>query len=121
MYEVLDEWYPKARKEYTCMYCGEKIKKGELYERSRCKYEDRLYDWICHIDCGHIIGRLPGFNWALENDVVDDEEFVETIDEYVHTHHYNKKTGDIETEWKVPVHQQVKMILKELKENKNGK
>lgn len=41
----------KARKEYQCVYCGEKILKGEAYSRASGSWDGDLQDWKMHNEC----------------------------------------------------------------------
>ena len=115
MAEILNEKCQKARKEYFCMLCGEKIKKGEKYIRQRCKEDGQLYDFICHRGCEKIIEKLQEeFDPLTVQEGVNDSVFESCIDDYVRNHHYDR--NGIEKKWNVPLHEQVKMILKELNE-----
>ena len=118
MTEILNEKCQKARNEYICMYCGCKIKKGEKYVRQRCKDGGQLYDFISHRCCNDIINKLPEeFDFMTTQDGVDEFTFEGCIDDYVRNHHYDR--NGIEKKWNVPLHEQVKMILKELNETNN--
>ena len=60
MPEILDEKDRKARKEHSCDYCQEPIKKGETYEWASLK-DDELYEWKNHKRCGSIARELWNF------------------------------------------------------------
>lgn len=50
-YELISETRPKARKEYPCIWCVEKILKGELHIREVSKYDGGLQDHRWHPEC----------------------------------------------------------------------
>ena len=52
MPDLIKKLHPTARKEHRCMFCGCKIEVGEQYQRHTLKYEDYIYDWVNHDDCG---------------------------------------------------------------------
>lgn len=47
--------YPKARKEYACDLCGNKIHVGETYHRFSGKYDGDMFDLKHHLTCQRII------------------------------------------------------------------
>lgn len=46
-----DILHPVARKEYKCIYCGEKILKGEKHCKATGAWEGDLQDWRMHNEC----------------------------------------------------------------------
>ena len=73
MITELNRSYPTARKEHKCIFCGGTIKVGEKYERQTNKYDNQIYDWVCHLECQEVTGLLNMF----DNDETDtyDEGF----------------------------------------------
>lgn len=51
MFILLSETFPKARKEYKCIWCGEAIVKGEKHSHLASKYEGSFQDQRWHSDC----------------------------------------------------------------------
>lgn len=50
-YLLLSETKPVARKEYRCIWCPEKILKGEKHLHERSKYDGRFQDHRWHPEC----------------------------------------------------------------------
>ena len=50
-YQLISEAHPVARKEYKCIWCGEKILKGEKYLYRFYKYEGDLNSGRMHLEC----------------------------------------------------------------------
>lgn len=71
----------KANKDHRCNFCGEKIRKGEVYSTSTHKYDGRVYDWKTHKHCSDIATRLKMYDDA--DDGLTEDMFQETI-HYVH-------------------------------------
>lgn len=67
----------KAIKEHRCNFCGEKINKGEVYNKSTHVNDGELYDWKTHKRCANIADRLKMYDNADEGLTQDD--FMETI------------------------------------------
>lgn len=47
---------PVARKAHVCLWCAEKIEKGEKYALERCVNDDYHYRNKYHIDCWMVMG-----------------------------------------------------------------
>ena len=58
MTEVIEHTDRKARKEYTCDYCGEKIAKGETYDYYKGKYDGSLFTWRSHLACQRVANAV---------------------------------------------------------------
>lgn len=58
MPDVLAEREKKAAKPHTCLYCGEVIQKGELYDWAKLAFDGRLYEWKSHKKCSFIALEL---------------------------------------------------------------
>ena len=82
MPEILDEKDRKARKEHSCNYCQEIIKKGETYEWASLK-ADELYEWKNHKRCGFIARELWSF--IDPSDGMTESDFQEGCAEFCHT------------------------------------
>jgi len=50
-YTLLDEKFPKARKEHQCIWCGEGILAGEKYCHEKSIYEGDFQDHKWHLEC----------------------------------------------------------------------
>lgn len=50
-YTLLKEATVTARKQYECIWCGQKIEKGEAYIREASVYEGEMQDLKWHPDC----------------------------------------------------------------------
>lgn len=50
-YELLSETTPKARKDYVCIWCGGKIKKGTLHVHECSKFDGDFQDHRWHSEC----------------------------------------------------------------------
>ena len=67
----------KANKEYRCNFCGEKIKKDEVYHSSTHKNDGTIYDWRTHIHCSNIASRLKLYDDC--EDGLTEDAFQESI------------------------------------------
>lgn len=76
MIETLECKFRKARKEYTCDFCGGKIFHGETYIFQKLIDNDNseIYNWKSHIKCDYI---------ATNMDVCNGYEFIEACREYL--------------------------------------
>mgnify|MGYP006784108041 FL=1 len=72
----------KAIKEHNCSFCGEKIPKGALYEKSTHKNDGDIYDWKSHKHCSDLSKRLKMNESAMDSgyEGVSGDFFMETID-----------------------------------------
>jgi hypothetical protein len=50
-YELISETKPKARKEYSCIWCPEKIEAGAEHVHEVSKYDGELQDHRWHPEC----------------------------------------------------------------------
>ena len=50
-YVLMDDSTPKARKPHTCIWCGQKILKGETYRREKSIYDGHWQDHRWHLEC----------------------------------------------------------------------
>jgi hypothetical protein len=50
-YSLISETKPKASKDYPCIWCQEKILKGEVYVHEISKYDGRLQNHHWHPEC----------------------------------------------------------------------
>lgn len=80
MVELISVKEVKARKEHVCMFCGGNINKGEKYEYSTCKYDDRIYPWKTHLKCKDIAQELEMYD---DGEGVDGQKFSDFINEYL--------------------------------------
>lgn len=72
--------YPKevkANKEHRCNFCGEKIKKGETYNKSTHVCDGDLYDWKSHKYCAELAVKMKMYDDCDEG--VTEDYFQESI------------------------------------------
>lgn len=50
-YQLISQTTPKARREYDCIWCVEKIAKGETHVHEISKYDGDLQDHRWHPEC----------------------------------------------------------------------
>lgn len=50
-YRLLEESFPKAKKEHVCVWCGEKIGIGETYRREKSVYDGDMQNFSWHPEC----------------------------------------------------------------------
>ena len=50
-YQLISETRPKARKQYDCIWCVEKIAAGEAHIHEVSKYDGELQDHRWHPEC----------------------------------------------------------------------
>ena len=80
MLETLNTKHPKANKDHICQFCGEVIKKGEVYNSSTNKYDGELYIWKCHEDCMSLTSSLNMGDYDQGNGI-DQDTFTECVHE----------------------------------------
>lgn len=107
MYDIINTEH-KARKLHTCCLCGCPIEVDENYIRQfqpdgRCTLK-------MHKDCFGLLSELSEQEDYEEG--VSSEDFVNRVDDYVNDNHYQ------EDSWNGSVSERVKMIVKELEEEK---
>lgn len=117
MITELNKSCPTARKEHRCSWCGGTIKVGEKYERSTLIYDGQIYDFVCHLECRKATGLLNMFDNDM-GDGVDEECFVQCLQDWLYEHHYNDETDTYDDGFDpdvVSYHDIVLNIIKELK------
>lgn len=77
MLEFYKSATPKARKEYICDLCGQKILKGETYHRYSGKYNGDMFDDKQHLTCRNIINAYCS---AIGENEYDDD----SISDWLH-------------------------------------
>ena len=80
MLDFFTSTYPKARKEYKCDLCGQKIEKGEKYHRYSGKYDGDLFDDKYHLICQKIINAYC--EASTEGEYTNDEIYDWLRDDY---------------------------------------
>jgi hypothetical protein len=63
----------KGRKEYSCIWCGEKIEKGELHHYRTYIHEGELMTDRSHRECSEAAGKMTQKHW----DEIGDDGFCE--------------------------------------------
>lgn len=106
--KVLRDKTPVARKEHRCNFCGGVISVGEKYNR-----QTNVYDWVSHCECSKLACELDMYNDCDEG--LDDDEFIDNLNQYVYDNHYDDKIDDIAKDWQLPRYELVKKVLNELK------
>lgn len=110
---ILKELKPIARKEHKCDYCGCIIKIGTQYKRDTLIYDDKPYDWCNHLECSEITHDLKMWEW-VGYEGLSQQEFIDSVWEYVSEQHYDKEIDDTSEEWQnLTTHEAVLKILKE--------
>ena len=107
MYDIINTEH-KARKQHTCCLCGCLIEVGEIYIRQF--HQEGRYTVKMHKDCFGLLSELSEQEDYEEG--VGSEDFVNRVDDYVNDNHYQ------EDSWNGSVYERVKMIVKELEEEK---
>ena len=80
MLEFWNTTQPKAKKDYQCDLCNQKIHKGEKYNRYSGKYNGQMFDDKYHLACQRIIKAYC--------DAMDDREYDEdSIQEWLYDTH----------------------------------
>ena len=110
--KVLRDKTPIARKEHRCEFCGEVIHVGEKYNRQTNVCDDRIYDWVSHCDCTQLAYELNMFDDCDEG--LDDDGFIDRLNQYVYDNHYDDKIDDIAKDWQLPRYELVRKVLDEL-------
>lgn len=77
--DILRDEMIKARKEHTCEFCGQKIKKGETYH-SQVNTSHEIYTFRTHKKCQEISLELDMYD-DLNDEGLNDEGFWYCIDE----------------------------------------
>lgn len=93
MPDLIREQHPTARKEHKCMFCGCKIEVGEQYQRHTLKYEDTIYDWVCHDACNKLTGMLDMYD-RCDGGICKDD-FQDAIQEYLMENYYDEELDDV--------------------------
>ena len=98
MPDVLQEKERKARTEHICSYCGEAIKKGEIYDWAKLVYDGDLYEWKNHKKCGFIASQL--WEFADPDEGMTEDDFMDACARFCRTFvcpdcpHADKETYD---------------------------
>lgn len=112
MYDIINTEH-KARKTHTCCLCGCPIEIGEKYIRQF--QQDSRSTLKMHNECVSVLSELSEPEDYDEG--VSTEDFCNRITNYVYDNH-SDMNGVIEEGWNGSVYKQVKMIVKELEEEK---
>lgn len=75
------------------MFCGCKIEVGEQYQRDTLKYEDTIYDWVCHDACNELTGMLDMYDRCDEG--IGQDDFQNAVQEYLMENYYDEKLDDV--------------------------
>ena len=68
----------KAIKTHVCCFCGEKILKGDRYNKSTHKHYGEIYDWKTHLHCDYLADTLNMYD-EEDTDGLTGEAFQEYI------------------------------------------
>lgn len=112
--ETIRKMNPVAKKEHKCDFCGDTIHIGERYNRQTNVSDGIIYDWVCHEECLNVTSMLDMDEYD-DGYGISEECFRNCVENYVYENHYDSEIDDIENKWQVDLHEQVKMIVKELK------
>ena len=75
MYQSLEHKNVIARKEHTCDWCGNVIKKGEEYWRQKYIYDGDFYEWHSHLACSRIVSAI--WDYCDPDEGMDEDQFQE--------------------------------------------
>ena len=119
---TMSEKVVKARREHRCDYCNDVIKVGEEYHRQNNIFDGQYYTWRSHLCCKNITDDLRMFDGMYDvSDGLTPEMFAESVDEYIHEHHYDDEANDTAKDWQgITLHEAVLRIEEELNGRKNG-
>ena len=67
----------KARKQHRCYYCGNVIEKGEVYHKSKHKYDGSVYEWKCHCKCNDIASEI--WDYVDPDNGMTDDDFCDNL------------------------------------------
>ena len=110
MPDLIREQHPTARKEHKCMFCGCKIEVGEQYQRHTLKYEDTIYDWVCHDACNELTGLLDMYGRCDEG--IGKDDFQDAVQEYLMENYYDEELDDVREDVdRLSRIEQVRMII----------
>ena len=73
MVETIEHLNRKARKPYSCDYCGQTIEKGEVYDYYKGKFDGYLFDWHSHLSCQRVADAI--WNYCDPDDGMDEDQF----------------------------------------------
>lgn len=85
------------------------------YNRQTNVYDGCIYDWVSHCECSKLACELDMFDDCDEG--LDDDGFIDRLNQYVYDNHYDDKIDDIAKDWQLPRYELVKKVLNELKRN----
>lgn len=78
MMEFYNQSLPKARKDHVCEFCGQKIRKGDVYSYETGKYDGDMFVRKLCLVCKNILdefcreSREDGFSWDEITDWLSD-------------------------------------------------
>ena len=108
--KIIKETHPVARKKHYCDLCGGFIMPGTRYKSQTNDYGGEIGNCKCHEECVEVADRLDMCAQCYYDDGLTAEYFLDCINDYRKD---NKKDWD-----KLEIFEQVKLILKELKDGK---
>ena len=79
MNELIERKNVKARKQYTCDYCGEIIEKGEEYSYQKNIFDGTFYEWHTHLVCSRVASVI--WDYVDPDDGMSDQEFQDGCEE----------------------------------------
>ena len=102
--EVINRATVKARRPHVCDFCGSEIPKGESYEASTCKNEDRIYTWHSHVHCQNLCDEI--WHYVDPDNGMTRDDFLGAVRELTqtfycpfHCEHYDKEVQDCAEEF----------------------
>lgn len=115
--QVLKNIQPIAKKEHKCVFCGGSINIGQKYDKQTCVYDGIVYDWKTHSECSQVAHKLDMYD-GCDDEGLNDEQFIDSLNQYVYDNHYDEALDDIAKDWQLPYHELVKKILEEISNTK---
>lgn len=82
------------------------------YNRQTNVYDGRVDDWVSHCECSKLACELDMFDDCDEG--LDDDGFIDNLNQYVYDNHYDDKIDDIAKDWQLPRYELVQKVLNEL-------
>lgn len=80
-YSLLSETHPVARVEHRCIWCGQKILKGERYTAERSVYDGEMQNHHWHAECLRAARADSELDW--EFNAYDNERPAVSTDEHL--------------------------------------
>ena len=81
--EMLTQCFRKARKRYSCGFCGRTIEKGERYKEQRCIGDGGPYVFRSHERCQRVSNAI--WDYVDPDNGMTQDEFCDAVNELMST------------------------------------